>query len=138
VQYVVDGYNLLTKAILYATICIVSTYGVTYFMDPNSPSYMVYLGRNIPPNHIPGFDYVTDLELLKFLNEQSFFDSFTIWKAQGSWRGEIEDTCIVEVFDTDFDIIVKFAQLYVSTFLQEAVYIKISQTQTVLVNGENT
>jgi hypothetical protein len=73
-------------------------------------SYMVYLGRNIPPNEILDMMYVTDNDLNKFLSEQPYFDSFTIWSAEGSWRGELEDTCIIEVFDTDFDIIVKFAK----------------------------
>jgi hypothetical protein len=101
-----------------------------------APSYMVYLGRNIPVNPIPEFRYVSDFELIKFLNEQPYFDSFTIWQAKGSWHGEVEDTCIIEVFDTDFDIIVKFAQYYREVYLQEAVYIKSTDTTTTLVNKE--
>jgi hypothetical protein len=96
---------------------------------------MVYLGRNIPPNEIPDMVYVTDYDLNKFLSEQPYFDSFTIWTAKGSWRGDIEDTCIIEVFDTDFDIIVKFAQHYRQAYSQEAVYIKITETNTLIVDG---
>jgi hypothetical protein len=102
----------------------------------STPSYMVYLGRNVPVNSIPGFNYVTNSDLEKFLNDQPFFDSFTIWKAQGSWRGDIEDTCIVEVFDTDFDIIVKFAQYYRTAYFQEAVYIKSTDTLTTIIDGD--
>jgi hypothetical protein len=101
-----------------------------------TPSYMVYLGRNIPPNLENQQSYVTDFDLTTFLNEQCFFDSFTIWDAKGSWRGEIEDTCVIEVFDTDFDIIVKFAKHYIQSFSQEAVYIKTTQTVTELIFGE--
>ena len=98
---------------------------------------MVYLGRNIRKNSNLGFTYVSDQDLNDFLNEQPYFDSFTVWKAQGSWKGEFEDTCVIEVFDTDFDIIVKFAQLYIRYFYQEAVYIKISNTQTELIERKN-
>jgi hypothetical protein len=96
---------------------------------------MVYLGRNIPANEEFEKDYVSDTDIVKFLNDQPFFDSFTIWKAQGSWHGEIEDTCIVEVFDTDFDIIVKFAQYYRTAYFQEAVYIKSTDTLTTIIDG---
>jgi hypothetical protein len=99
-------------------------------------SYMVYLGRNIPTGSILEFQYVSDINLAQFLNEQPYFDSFTIWKAQGSWRGEIEDTCIIEVFDTDFDIIVKFAQYYRAVYEQEAVYIKSTETVTTIIDGD--
>ncbi|NJK70972.1 MAG: DUF3574 domain-containing protein [Thermales bacterium] len=92
---------------------------------------MIYMGRDIyKPD---GVKYVTDLDLEFFLNEQPYFDSFTIWSAKGSWRGNIEDTIVIEVFDTDFDIIVMFAQHYRATFDQEAVYIKISETTTELI-----
>jgi hypothetical protein len=101
-----------------------------------TPSYMVYLGRNIPLNSNTDEKYVSDFEFKKFLSEQPYFDSFTIWDAQGSWRDELEDTCVIEVFDTDFDIIVKFAHHYRQAYYQEAVYIKIIETNAILVDGD--
>jgi hypothetical protein len=99
----------------------------------STPSIMIYLGRSVPPENPNGLEYVNDYLLNKFLDEQSYFDSFTIWKAEGSWRGLREDTCVVEVFDTDIDIIIMFAQLYIANFSQEAVYIKIANTPTLLL-----
>ena len=101
--------------------------------EPSAPSYMIYLGRNVPENSSVEFEYVTTTMFRSFLAEQPYFDSFTVWNAQGAWRDEFENTFVVEVFDTDFDIIEMFAQLYIDYFNQEAVYIKISYTQTKLI-----
>lgn len=104
---------------------------------PNgTPSYMIYLGRDIPKESPLDFNYVTDEKINDFLNEQPYFDSFTIWYAAGAWKAKREDTVVVEVFDTELDIIKMFAQLYADTYTQEAVYIKATYTYTTLIKGE--
>ena len=52
--------------------------------QPVPPSYMIYLGRNVPVGSSLDFDYVNDEMLSVFLNEQPYFDSFTIWEARGA------------------------------------------------------
>jgi hypothetical protein len=97
------------------------------------PSYMVYLGREIPASSEYQAGYVTDTMLQLFLASQPFFDSYTIWDAKGCWKGTNEDTIVIEIFDQPLDKVRLFALEYKSTFAQEAVYIKISDTTTELI-----
>ena len=113
---------------------------INYFSssnEPGSPSYKIYLGRNIPRDSTLDFEYVDEDRLKTFIEEQPYFDSYTLWRAEGEWHGDPEETIVFEVFDTDFDIIEMFAQLYIDTFEQEAAYIKISYDPTIQINGDN-
>ena len=93
---------------------------------------MIYCGRNIPESPLMRAGYVSEAMLNEFLSAQPVFEGYTLWNANGAWRGEYEDTFVFEIFDQPFDEVQKFADLYKRAFFQEAVYIKISNAYTTL------
>lgn len=94
-----------------------------------STSYMIYLGRGIPDTKYEVGDYA----LYDFLENQPHLDSFTIWKCEGYWRGNREQTIVIEVFDTDEEAVDRFCLLYKSEFKQQGVYSKQIEVQTKLI-----
>jgi hypothetical protein len=90
---------------------------------------MIYLGRGIPDTKYEVGDYA----LYDFLDNQPHLDSFTIWKCEGYWRGNREQTIVIEVFDTEIDNVKLFMKLYKVEFNQQGVYLKKISVETTLI-----
>lgn len=81
--------------------------------------YRLYCGRNIPASNLK----VTEKDFQNFLSTQSIFDGLTIWKAEGFWKGELEETFIIEIATVDIDKVYLLAKLYKLRFWQESVLV---------------
>lgn len=95
-------------------------------------SFKIYLGRNIPNSKI----IVSDENFEEFLNDQTIFESFTIYEAKGFWKGELESVFIIEVFHTTLDNAQNFAQLYAERYDQEDVLINEITSTAQLLRGD--
>jgi hypothetical protein len=81
--------------------------------------YRLYCGRNIPAST----QTVSEREFQDFLKTQSLFDGLTIWKAEGFWKGELEETFIIEIATVDIEKVYLLAKLYKLRFWQESVLV---------------
>lgn len=87
--------------------------------------YKLYCGRNIPASE----KKVTDKEISQFLENQKYFDGFTIWNSTGYWKGEREDTIVIEIVTDDTKSVYSLAKDYKSKFNQESVMIVIEDSK---------
>ena len=108
-----------------------------------SKQYDLYLGHNVPErNDWP----VTDDELNEFLRlirgdapsiisefllREVPLESYTLIKAQGTWRDEREETTILRVIgeDKDLNIMRTIGKAYKARFGQEAVYLTVTDVE---------
>jgi hypothetical protein len=76
--------------------------------------YKIYCGRNAPKISYNGL--VTEEHFHNFLNAtvKPHYDSFTITKAQGYWKGQLEETFIIEILteNDNYEIVKKIAESY--------------------------
>jgi hypothetical protein len=94
---------------------------------------MIYCGRGIPPHY--AYE-LSEQAFFKFLEEQLFLDSFTVWCAIGYWKRHRENTFVIEVADISFDTVQSFCLAYIDRFEQEDIWIKKTVIDARLSKGE--
>jgi hypothetical protein len=73
-------------------------------------SFMIYCGRGIPPH----YSYkLSEQAFYNFLDNQEFFESFTVWQVTGYWKKHRENTFVIEISDVSFDTIQNFCLCYI-------------------------
>lgn len=92
--------------------------------------YKIYCGRQIPTTN----KEVSEKDFHNLLTDQSLFDSFTIWKCEGYWLGELEKTFVIEILTDELDKVLELAKLYQNKFEQQAVLVIDSNSQSHWIN----
>ena len=82
--------------------------------------YTLYCGCNIPAST----QTVSDSDMINFLKSQTLFEGLTVFKGHGFWKGEFENSFLIEIATDDAEKVYQLAKLYQLKFSQESVGIK--------------
>jgi hypothetical protein len=113
---------------------VVETYD-GYPLDEKA-SFNVYIGRNIPKIN-PGDpqEIISKEDLDLFFTDQLVFEGLTRIECNGIWKGVVEKSELIIIFDATLRQVLTLFLEYLVDFRQEAVYIDILNSKQILLEA---